>query len=264
MDKNFQRSFVIRSVLINLLFILYLLLLQPRVLAYLAVSEAAGQFNLWLAAAYVVTQILELVAFFLKRPLLMYSAVQNPRPGSPVTILFILMPILHLAGAAILFLLAADVAGFAPPPGETRLWPQMEFVGLFFVVLIKDLLYIGWWLSPRGDPKFPASTPPESFTPGLFWRDTVGEVFYLVYSALTFTLMWDFLVMLSPLDRWGTLWDRAMELLGLSLIFMLVYFPIRSLDYFYLLHTDQPRWQRALAWVFFILILFSAYWGALG
>lgn len=89
--------------------------------------------------------------------------------------------------------------------------------------------------------------------------DLTGDLLLLAFSTLTYTGAWEFITYESPLRHQGI--ERLWEYLGISLMFMMVYFTTRSVYLMQEFSIQQNRVARIGDWVSFSLVWAAALWG---
>jgi len=272
-----------RFIWLNLLFAAYLWLLQPIVLQRLATVSRTQQPDWLLGGLLLGVQFGELVALLLKRPAGTFFARQNPAVSQPNSWRdnakvagLVLVPILHIGTAAMLTLITFQAWGWmgsgAPAPGAWLVQP------MFFLILIKEgffvvlLISTGVTGSQHEQALNPHPTglgarlnrwlaPPVGATLSLkeAIMDLTGDLLLLAFSTLTYTGAWEFITYESPLRHQGI--ERLWEYLGISLMFMMVYFTTRSVYLMQVFSIQQNRVARIGDWVSFSLVWAAALWG---
>lgn len=228
-EKILQRSYI----LLNLFFIVYVWQIQPSVLKRLIAVSQSQQKDLLIGLLILSVPIIEIIGVVLKRPVSAYLQWHYPRTeGSTwdlVTYLF--AAICHIGAAALLVIVGFEALriGFdANTPGGMQgllfaVFMLILFKEAFFVVLIvpssmtsllqqlnqKDDIFVSRRLSP-----------PKSITLWLALRNLLGEFFILIYSALLFTCLWEFLCVSQI--------DGVFDYFGVSFFYIWIFLAART------------------------------------
>ncbi|MBN2146132.1 MAG: hypothetical protein JW726_02045 [Anaerolineales bacterium] len=245
-----------RGTFLSLFFIGYLIFIQPGVLSRLqAISDMAIGDPL-LGGILIALPIVELAGFYLKLPAYQYYRKHYPaKSGTLLLLLFIFLPLLHMGMAAMLCIAAFQVAGMRP--GEA--W--FSFLVVFFLVIFKEaflvvlMLYPGvnapnaeTFLQPGKDPLLKRLLPgviPSEITLPLVLRDIAGDLLLLIFSALVYSTLWDFILMRSPIES-GNLDFTLAQYLGVVFYFILVYPTARSFYYLQVAFIQHNRLSKVL------------------
>jgi hypothetical protein len=254
-----QILFKARPVLLNLLFIAYLWLLQPGLVARLNASQD-GRGDWAMGGLLLVIPLLEIAGILLKRPVRAYFSRHYPRQdGSNFLIAaYILTAIFHLSLGAFLLIVAFQVGGGMPTgslPGSL----QCLMLVLLFVTIAKEGLVIATSYpvesKPFGAGAFPESRSalndalmrfltvraPEQITLKIFLVDLLGDLLLLAFSAVVYTALWEFGTQGSQVSPGQA---GFADYLGLTFYFLLVFLPLRMVS---LMDEMASRAQRILS-----------------
>lgn len=240
-----------RSIPLYLLFIVYLLVVQPILLGELRQLAENDQPSLLFGILILTIQFLELLAFYLKRPMMMdyigsnLNSKQSPVQASILIIVFV--PILHIGMAAFLYIAAAQIGGFQPADSD-GFWPQMAFVLGMFIVLAKEgLMLEQWWLKPVGSEHQAASNSSNQFSLSKRLLDFSGDILLLMFTAVGYTALWSYFAIGSPLES-GSVWWMAVQYFGVLLFFIMTIVPLRGVYYMFLPFLKLNKRQIVLEW----------------
>ena len=272
-----------RGVFYYLLFIGYQIFVHPRLLDYLTGGHRE-QPNLFLGVFLLALLFLELWGYWLKHPILVYYARRHPAADSPPEkflgwaepsvcvlplLLVIFVPIFHLVMAFFLYMIAAQIGGF-DPGSSAPVWHQLLFVAGFFAVLIKECGMIGLFYSPYG-----LRGPADNTYPTLGWRgltqrqypaelrlehllrDGLGDLILLVFFAVAYTVLWDFMGQIHPVQA-SSFGDYIFEYLGVGFYFLLTILPLQAVNLFQAVATRQTKTQRVWMVAGLLLIVLIA------
>jgi hypothetical protein len=89
-------------------------------------------------------------------------------------------------------------------------------------------------------------------------RDSAGDILLLCFSALGYTVLWDLIVMRSPINTSVGLWDSFLQYLGILFYFMMVIPPLQSVYTLQNNITQRTRIQRVWSTVNFMIVLLIA------
>ncbi len=263
-----QFLFKARPVLLNLLFIVYLLVAQPGIMARLAVSQKHG--GDWpLAYLLMLIPLLEIMGIALKRPVAAYFARYYPKTGGGAYLVaaYLVMAIFHIGLAVFLVVVAFQVGGGRPTgdqPGAT----QMAMFGVGFAILIKEtFLVVLAYPADRplfGAPVFPnprnifervvgyltADQTPPQITLKVFLVDLLGSLLLLAFSAIAYTALWEFFFTRSG----------QIDPLSKTIAFPFIYLPLSFVSFMEELAIEISPRQRiislastAAVWLFAVL-----------
>lgn len=257
-----QILFKARPVLLNLLFIAYLWLLQPGLVARLNASQD-GRGDWAMGGLLLVIPLLEIAGILLKRPVRAYFSRHYPRQdGSNFLIAaYILTAIFHLSLGAFLLIVAFQVGGGMPTgslPGSL----QCLMLVLLFVTIAKEGLVIATSYpvesKPFGAGAFPESRSalndalmrfltvraPEQITLKIFLVDLLGDLLLLAFSAVVYTALWEFGTQGSQVSPGQA---GFADYLGLTFYFLLVFLPLRMVSLMDEMAIQASRAQRILS-----------------
>jgi hypothetical protein len=240
-------------------------LIQPKVLHWLAAHQEHKRIDNF-AWFLLFLPLLEIFGIFLKQPVSSYFRNRM----SPVTeanhsilFLFILSLITHLT-LACMYLLAS-----------VQWIPSVSIVGnagsltwlvpvLLFIVIAKEGFLIGVVLSTVSIPEMNQimtskydlwlinlvnGRPLARINILAFFKDLLGDLCLLVFSAITYTIMWDFML------KSGRYSHDLMEILGLLIYFMILYLPLRILSLAF--DVSIPHTKRETNWMLASIFLLA-------
>jgi hypothetical protein len=264
-----------RFIVLNLLFMVYLWIIQPVVLARINTSATRYQPDWWMGGLLLGIQLLEIVGFLFKEPVSRYLADHKSDPVVPdgwisntQTILLIFTPILHLGFSSFLTLIAWSL--LFPSNGEGT---SMNFllVVVIFLVITKEAVFIVLLLSTGTGGVLPLPLDRDSVHPILAWlalkniqiitlpdtfREIAGDFLLLIFSALSYTALWEYLISSSPIHSRGG--DLFYAYLGASILFVLVYVSTRSVYLMQEISALRNRIGLSLSAVSFLAVWISA------
>ena len=251
-----------RNIPLNLLFILFLLLVQPILIKQLVQVVEYEQPNPALGILFMSLQFVELLAFYLKRPAMIRYALpefKNIKQTGQILV-FVFIPILHLGMAAFLFIISAQIGGFQPAD-DTPFWPQIAFLLGFFIILLKEGLLLYWWFTPF-DPKAQQQIiekigPNREVTLPIALLDFLGDILLLTFAALGYIALWGFIASGSPITR-GGFWHMSMQYLGVLLFYCMSIIPLRGMYYMFLPFMNLNKRQTIFEWVGLIAAFITA------
>jgi hypothetical protein len=272
-----QRS---RFAWLNLLFAGYLLFLQPAVLERLSASTQSERPDWLMAGVLLGLQVVEIVGLLLKRRLSAYYAQRYPNPGDKGgwrdnfnVVLYVFTPVFHIGFSAFLTIVAFGLLGIGLND-KTAMSLQYLQVLLFFVVLTKEAFFSVLLLSIGSAPVPPdKSSQPQWITRLNRWlsppattqlslkdaiMDILGDLLLLVFSTLSYTASWDFVIASSPLQNPGSVLPS--EYLGLSILFFMVYFTTRAIYLMQEISIRQSQAARIFSWTSFVAVWLTALW----
>lgn len=254
-----------RGVLYNALFVLYMGVVQPRLLARLLRMQEAGSRDWLLAALVVVAMGAEMLGFRLKWPALKARIRRWPANSDTGVAVMLLASIMHLALNSFLFLsilpalgLGFSVKGFLPGVAQ---------LALLFLVLIKEAFFIGIFVTrvggfPSPDNEAnrfvlrladavsgPDAEPADPDARAAQVCEMLGDLLLLAYGAIALTLTWDAIVAVAAPLRGP---DKGWALLGLVLMFCFTYAPSRLVfivEFWYVRHAPLQRAVNAATFV---------------
>jgi hypothetical protein len=246
-----------RGIFFYLLFIVYLLYLHPLVIGRLS---GAGMENPDPLMGWIVLLIpfAELLGFWLKYPIMLYYAREYPaKEGNWQIILIVFLPILHLGMSTFIFIVGTQTAGLQPAGDAAWYW-QLLYVAGFFVVIFKELGFLALFFSLKGvKGSFAQQYPPEIRLGHLF-RDAAGDILLLLYSAMGYTILWEFLGKRSSFDAGAGFWGSIMQYLGILIYFVMVIPPLQAIYTLQNSITQRTKIQRIWSAVSFLIVLVIA------
>jgi hypothetical protein len=266
--KLLQFAFYMKSALFNLVFICYVWLIQPMLMDLLTASQD-GSGNFWLGWMLFFVPILEIIGIFIKIPVSNYFRSQHPQTenrNNPMIFLFIINMVLHLGmGCLYMFMCFQIIQGVALADGSD--FYAILAIILMFIVIVKEAFVIVFIMGATDLPgnhkpaknKFDqwlfgilSKKPISGLSWGDFLLDLAGDGFLFLFTAISFTVMWNFIVALNPPDIHSS--DMIMELLGVLLYFMMVYLPLRASSFPFEMNTVQNKTQ----WYLYYLSIVAA------
>lgn len=239
-----------RGIFFYLLFIGYLITIHPGLIERLSEASLSNPDPL-LGWIFLLGPFLELAGFWLKYPLLTYYTRKHPlKPSDWTIVVMVLLPVLHLAMSAFLFIVGTQIAGLQPEGNAAWYWHLLYVVG-FFLVLIKEGGFLLLFFSFAGM-KWTANQqyPPEILLLKRLRKtiqeirlehlleDTLGDVFLLIFSSLGYTALWEYVGMSSPFHTGVGFWRYFYQLIGVLVYFMMVIPPLQAV---YLLRDTIVR-----------------------
>ena len=268
-QKWLQRAFQVKPYFFSLLFILYIWLIQPILMRLLAASQD-GSGNIWLGWGLLFIPLLEFAGIFSKLPVSNYFHSQKNEDRTnvnAVVFLFIIDMVLHLGLGCLYMFVCFQIIQGVPLNNGSTFYIVLSIV-LMFVVIAKEAFIIVVIMSatPLPGANLPANN---KFDQWLFAKvnqntirflswdnfilDMAGDGFLFIFSAISFTVMWNFIVSLNPPDM---IWPKAIsELLGVLSYFMMIYLPLRASSFPFEMNIIQSKKQ----WIIYIgSILFAA------
>ncbi|MGC9357593.1 MAG: hypothetical protein ACP5GX_07000 [Anaerolineae bacterium] len=242
-----------RGIFFYLLFIGYLVVIHPGFINRLSETSLSNPDPL-LGWVLLLLPFLELVGFWLKYPYLARHVRNYPQKRSNWTIMvMVLLPVFHLGMSAFLFIVGTQIAGLQPRGDAAWYWQLLYVVG-FFLVIIKELVFLLMFFLVGGmewtrDQPYPPDVlllkrlrkKVQEIRLNHLIEDTVGDVLLLIFSSLGYTALWEYIGMSSPIYMRGGFWDFFFQLLGLLIYFMMIIPPLQAV---YLLQDTIVRTTR--------------------
>lgn len=233
-----------RGFTINILLALYGLVLDPILSGPTHKVLFGGETNYTLAVVVFVVLLLELLATPYKISAVFYDLAEkgqsipvDPETGLPRdrfgTILFT-SSLFRLAVSAYLITMMMAAVGIKELT-ENRI---LLFCCVGFV-LIKEIVYFVLILWRIKRPK-----------PVAAWKVTLGDVFYALFYDFVFTVFWGLMIVRDQTIRAEEGWSIVMGLILVSLVFCLVFLPIRLpylIEEFVRDHTPKERMLLTLS-----------------
>lgn len=269
-----------RSIFFYLLFLGYLACGHSWLIKRLSATDG-GRIDRTLGWFLLALLFLELWGLWLKHPIMVYYARQYPVAGLDGKqflradasgcqfrlLVTIFVPILHMVMAFFLYLMATQIGGLNPG-GTAPAWQQLLYAGGFFIVLIKETGMIGLFYSPYGirgpsDDTYPSlgrrgvitGEYPSEIRLEHLLRDALGDFILLAFSAVAYTVLWDAVILVSPI-RDGSFF----EYMGLGFYFLVAILPLQSVYLFQAITTRQTSVQRIWMVVSLLILVIAAIW----
>ena len=260
-----------RGFFFQLLFIGYLIIIHPGLIERLSKASLTNPDPL-LGWIFLLLPFLELVGFWLKYPMLTHYGRHYPeKPSNWTMMTIILLPILHLAMSAFLFIVGTQIAGLQPKGDAAWYW-QLLYPAGFFLILFKEMGFLLLFLS-FGGIEWTAKQP---YPPNVLFlkrlrkilkeielndlfEDTCGDVLLLIASSLGYTALWEYIGMSSPFYTHVGFWEYFYQLIGVSILFLTIIPPLQAV---YLLQDTIVRttkWQKLWSGFQFALTMIAAF-----
>lgn len=211
-----------RSFLVTLLFFGYLVFIQPEVLHRLAAVIDRGQADPITGCLLLAALIVESAGLVLIWPALRSRLHSSPqRIGNEILFLIWMS---HLALTAILALAGLQALGVPIEATETAEIGigGIFLLGFFTLLVLKEIAVLLAALG-AGEPR----QAPGAVDADPQWREFAGELLILPFSALGFTLLWEFVARRTP-----TAWDNPalalVDLVGWALFYAIAYLGARA------------------------------------
>lgn len=272
-----------RFIVLNLLFGLYLWLLQPVLLARMQLASSTHQPDWLIGGLVIASQVFEVIGLYLKGPLNTYFAQRFPptvQKGSLAdntrVAVLVLAPILHLGFSVILSLVAFDMcfpAGEAEPSMMVKCLPAILVYAVIFkeAFVIISLISVGTGNGAIIPPAYSFAggrfkdvvrpKPMETITLRDVLLDSLGDLLLLAFSTLAFTAAWDFITSISPIQQTATVYNAY---LGATLFFIMIFVGTRSTYLMQELATHQSRWNRLIFWFSLAVMWLASLWSIPG
>lgn len=248
-----------RPILLNGLFIVYLFVLQPRLMERLNASQD-GRGDWQLAGLLMLVPLIEIVGIRLKRPVSAYFAWRYPRQGTSayLVVVFILTAVFRLALGFFYLTVAFQVGGGKPVGQLSEVWQLLMVVMVFVIIIIETLVIVMAFplnhVKVNGQPMPSSNLPLERWLQKVFYGRTpeqidlkialfglLGDLLMLAFSAVVYTVMWDFVTQGSEKST------EAAEFLGLTIFFLWVFLPLRMTGLVDEMTTQTGKWQREIS-----------------
>ncbi len=248
-----------RPILLNGLFIAYLIWVQPQLMERLNASQD-GRGDWLLGGLLLAVPLLEVLGILLKQPVSAYFSLHYPRQGSStyLILVFVLAAILRLALGPFLMMVAFQVGG-GKPTGQLSDGLQMLMALMVLIAIIKEAVVIALAFPKESvvvGKKAPQSSslPLERWLEKVFFgrapeqidlkaalRDLLGDLLLLAFSALVYTTMWEFIT------QNNTTGLDFLDYLGLTFFFLLVFLPLRMTGLVSEMTHQTGKWQRVIS-----------------
>lgn len=248
-----------RPILLNGLFIAYLIWGQPQLMERLNASQD-GRGDWQLGGLLLIVPLVEIIGIRLKRQVSAYFAWRYPRQGTSVYLEFVfcLTAIFRLTLFFFYLIVAFQVGGGKPfgllSEGLQWLMVVMVFVIGFIETLAIVLAFPLNHVKINGKPPPGSNLPLERWLQKVFYGRTpeqidlkiallglLGDLLMLVFSAVVYTVMWDFVTQGN-----GTKMEAG-DYLGLTIFFLLVFLPLRMTGLVDEMTTQTGKWQRVIS-----------------
>lgn len=232
-----------RGVLFNIAFFIYILTVQiPLVKAVSGVMEH-GKINLLVGLLLILVTFAELVGIHLKLPVL------NSRIGKGEIkrfALFFIIWVFHIIVNMSLVIFGLKAVGIFFD-SEHMAWLAMVFA--VFVVLKEIYLLMYFWAKPR--------LKKELSEKKLMTRELIGDVLIFCWSAVAFTVTWVYGAS-SGLVQPGSILVIVLQLVGAILIFLMMFLPLRLLQFYEEWSIPRTRRQKLWSWLSLVLNILAA------
>ena len=234
----FQLLLRFRGILFNLLFLAYLLLVQPHVLARLDAVLDRGAADPLLGILLLAAPWIELAGLYLVTPVVL-SRMRNGAARWPTT----LPSLVWMAHLVLNIMLFVGFACFGVSSGDD---PPLWGVLLMAAVVLKELGYLLYWIMKveparnhtREKTRFLGEI---GFLQNPAGREFLGDLLLLPFALLSFGCLWQMLVARNPI-HYSSPADAALEL-GLAVfVFLMLFSAIRSLYFIEEWATLRGRW----------------------
>jgi hypothetical protein len=259
-----------RGLFFYLLFIGYLIVLHPVLLRRLAGASLATPDPLigWI---FLIIPFLELAGFLLKYQVLAHYAEHYPhKPLTGLMLAIYFLPMVHLGMSGFLFIIGAQLAGLQPEGNAPVYW-QLLYVAGFFLIMIKEAVFLAIFVAMSGMqstktqflPEISRLKPPHKTLPEIplnhLVQDALGDLLLLIFSSLAYSALWEYIGMSSPFHTHVGVEEYIRQLIGFMVYFSIV---IPSLQAVYLLQNaivHTTRKQRLWSGFQFALTLAAAF-----
>ena len=166
--------------------------------------------------------------------------------------------VLHLGlGCLYMFVCFQIIQGVPINDGST--FYAVFSIFLMFIVIIKEAFIIVVIMSatPLPGTKLPANNKFDQWLFekinqnkiihlrwGDFMQDLAGDSFLFLFDAISFTVMWNYVISLNPPD---TYWPKVIsEMFGVFLYFMMIYMPLRASSFPFEMNTIRSKRQWSM------------------
>lgn len=236
-----------RGTAFNLVFLLLVILFKKPLLDLFIAAQGSDAPNYLLGGLLLGALVLEIAGFVGKRPALGRSVIESAsQMHGCASLLAFLMMLGHPALSFVIYLISYQVAW---SKGD---WLMQALGGLgFALIFIREAVFIYLWIGP---PKGVYHQRPGRLEMA---GDVLGDLALLIFAFLVHVLIWDGIGQQSPL-RADDLAGQVMELIGISVFFVMTLMPMNSLIYRQQFMARQTRLQQILFWVSFVMLVFTA------
>ena len=234
----FQFLLRFRGILFNLLFLAYLLLVQPHVLARLDAVLDRGAADPLLGILLLAAPWIELAGLYLVTPVVL-SRMRNGAARWPTT----LPSLVWMAHLVLNIMLFVGFACFGVSSGDD---PPLWGVLLMAAVVLKELGYLLFWtmkVEPGKETRFRLKETEMLCDPA--WREFAGDLLLLPFALLSFSCLWQMLVARNPI-HYSSPADAALELGLAAFVFLMLFAAIRSLYFIEEWATLRGKWPIAV------------------
>ena len=277
-----------REALFGLVYIAYLLGIHPLIMTRLGTVTPQTP-DRWLGLLIFSLPFIDFTGHYLKRPAMVYLArINRDRLGGKISLFARLLPWAHilLMGAlGFIFLIVFNI--YALLEG-TLLEPLAFFVALVFPGMVWMLLegeVLQYFTYPFGQdehnwekysrvvenspPRSPARLfglwylgirphYPRVLSQADYWKDALGDLLLLVFAMFSYTVIFDFFGIHTPLRLSGGPAVALFDVARFILFFVLLYPPLRSAHFFMEQILPRSEGQKALSNISFAVVLIVA------
>ncbi|MBD3287150.1 hypothetical protein GF359_10750 [candidate division WOR-3 bacterium] len=223
-----------RGVLFNVLFFVYILTAKIPLVKTVAGVMELNQTNIVVGLILIVVTFAELVGIHLKLPVL------NSRIGKGEIkrfALFFVIWVFHIVVNMSLVIFGLKAAGIFFE-NERLSWLPVVFA--VFVVLKEIYLLMYFWARPRIKRKVPEAR--------LVIRELTGDALIFCWSAVAFTVTWVYGAS-AGLVQPGNVLVIILQLVGAMLIFLMMFLPLRLLQFYEEWTTPRTKSQKLWTWL---------------
>lgn len=225
-----------RGIVFNLALLAYILIVQHPLLYAVIRAYERGRTNYFLGALMIFLIIAEKIGIHLKLPVLNYRLRGNKtRHWWAIFIIWVF----HIIINTMLLINAYTFFGW-DLGAENAHWALL--IGPFAVVIAELYILIYFFLKPRVKK---VDNPCK-----LMIREFTGDAIIFVWSAVTFTTTWVYLTS-QPFIGSGSFWFVLIQLLGVALIFLMMFLPLRLLYLYEEWSQPVTRKRRLWLWLTF-------------
>jgi hypothetical protein len=243
-----------RGIIFNLLFVLYYLTLQPVLLRRLADVDQSNQTDYLIGALIFAAMILELIGFWLKKPLIARRFMASPQSdAAPASrILLALVPLAHIFLTAVMAIKALPTVGL-PFHGNNIL-----ALVVFLLALSREGLWLGWlvqFFQNKASPDPPRRWPGISEETQSHLSDMIGDVCLFFFGCIAYSTAWEVLASTTPIQPDESL---ILQYFGAVILFLMIYPPSRGVYSIEELFTYRPPSVRHAGQISFLAVLIAA------
>jgi hypothetical protein len=242
-----------RGILFNLVFLAYLVLVQPHVLRRLDAVLERGALDPLLGVLLLAVPWLELAGMYFKAP----AVLERLRQGSarwPSTF----PTVVWMAHLVLNVMLFVGFACFGVVSGDD---PPLWGVLLMLAVVLKELFFLLYWTMKVEPAQARAVRPveesgtrhsPSPYPARPWWSELAGDLLLLPFALLSFSCLWQMLVARNSI-HYSSPGDAAVELALAVFVFLMLFAASRSLYVIEEWATLRGKWP-ILAWAASILL----------